>query len=105
MSNRRNRRRNAFSLESLENRTVLSHVSTIGHALVHVPKVHVAAHVSKLTHKPLVSAHQVTVSSPKVDTSPDPSSGSNKIDVSSPDTTSPDPSSKDTSSPDPKGIS
>jgi hypothetical protein len=89
MSNRRNRTRNAFALESLENRTVLSHV-TIGHALVHAPKVHAAAHVSKVTHAPVAKHHTAAVVSAKIDMSPDPSS-SGKNDPSSPDTSSPDP--------------
>jgi hypothetical protein len=96
MSNRRNRTRNAFSLESLESRTVLAHVSTIGHALVQVHKVHVAAQVSKIAHKPVVNLQHVTVSTPKIDSSPDPSSGSGKVD-SSPDATSPDEISPDPS--------
>jgi hypothetical protein len=102
MSIRRSRSRKALNLESLEDRTVLSHVSTIGHALTHVSRAHAAAHVAKVTHTPAVKTTHQSVISVRIDKSPDsPSSG--KIDSTSPDPSSADPSSPDPSSPDPKG--
>jgi hypothetical protein len=98
MSIRRDRRRSFLTLESLENRLALSHVSPVAHLAAHIHKVHAAAHVATLNHSRVTetprAAEKSSSTDPSTDAKPDssadPNSGSTSIDTSSPDTSSQD---------------